>query len=106
MSQKISFIWSITATVVKDEFLRGWALEAGAIVLANGGLLLDEMDKMTVEDTSALHEAMAQQAITISKPTFKPHCEHAHQSLRLTNPSLVVSIPINLSLLRLICLQH
>ncbi len=53
----------ITATVVKDEFLRGWALEAGAIVLANGGfLLLDEMDKMTVEDTSALHEAMAQQS--------------------------------------------
>ncbi len=53
----------ITASVVKDEFLRGWALEAGAIVLANGGfLLLDEMDKMTKEDTSALHEALAQQS--------------------------------------------
>ena len=58
----------ITASVVKDEFLKGWALEAGAIVLANGGYLcLDEMDKMSVEDTSALHEAMAQQQVTISK---------------------------------------
>ena len=53
----------ISATVVKDEFLRGWALEAGALVLANNGILLiDEMDKMTEEDTSALHEAMAQQS--------------------------------------------
>ncbi|MEK6940588.1 MAG: LAGLIDADG family homing endonuclease [Nanoarchaeota archaeon] len=53
----------ITAAVVKDEFLRGWALEAGAVVLANKGLLcLDEMDKMTTEDTSALHECMAQQS--------------------------------------------
>ncbi len=29
----------ITATVVKDEFLKGWALEAGALVLANKGIL-------------------------------------------------------------------
>jgi len=29
----------ITASVVKDEFLKGWALEAGAIVLANKGIL-------------------------------------------------------------------
>lgn len=28
----------LTATVVKDEFLRGWSLEAGALVLANKGL--------------------------------------------------------------------
>src|SRR3989344_2434513 len=27
----------LTASVVKDEFLKGWALEAGAMVLANGG---------------------------------------------------------------------
>jgi replicative DNA helicase Mcm len=53
----------ITATVVKDEFLRGWALEAGAIVLADRGVLvLDEMDKMSKEDTSALHEGMEQQS--------------------------------------------
>jgi len=52
----------ITATVVKDEFMRGWALEAGAIVLANNGIIgIDELDKMTPEDRSAMHEAMEQQ---------------------------------------------
>ena len=29
----------LTATVVKDEFLKGWSLEAGAIVLANKGII-------------------------------------------------------------------
>lgn len=52
----------LTASVVKDEFLRGWALEAGAMVLADKGLLaIDEMDKMSKDDTSALHEGLEQQ---------------------------------------------
>ncbi|MFH0869056.1 MAG: LAGLIDADG family homing endonuclease [archaeon] len=58
----------MTATVVRDEFLRGWALEAGVLVLCNKGIAcLDEMDKMTQEDTSAMHEALEQQTITIAK---------------------------------------
>ena len=53
----------LTATVVKDEYLRGWALEAGALVLANKGLaVVDELDKMKDEDRSALHEALEQQS--------------------------------------------
>ena len=61
-----------TASVVKDEFLRGWALEAGAMVLANGGLCaIDELDKMSHEDTSALHEALEQQRISISKANIQ-----------------------------------
>ncbi len=51
-----------TATVVKDEqYMGGWVLEAGAIVLANKGLLsIDEFDKMAPEDMVAMHEALEQ----------------------------------------------
>ena len=62
----------LTAAVVKDEFLKGWALEAGAIVLANGGyLFIDELDKMSTEDRNALHEALEQQRISISKANIQ-----------------------------------
>jgi len=79
----------ITASVVKDEFMRGWALEAGAIVLASGGiLLLDEMDKMSMEDTSALHEAMAQQQVTISKANIQATLTARTTVLAAANPKL------------------
>lgn len=52
----------LTAAVVKDEFLGGWSLEAGALVLSNHGfVMIDEMDKMGDEDRSAMHEALEQQ---------------------------------------------
>jgi len=79
----------ITASVVRDEFIRGWALEAGAIVLANGGfLLLDEMDKMTEEDTSAMHEAMAQQTVTISKANIQATLMARTSVIAAANPKL------------------
>ncbi len=77
----------ITASVVRDEFIRGWALEAGAIVLASGGfLLLDEMDKMSDEDTSAMHEAMAQQTVTISKANIQATLTARTSVLAAANP--------------------
>lgn len=58
----------LTATVVKDELLGGWTLEAGALVLAHKGMIgIDELDKMGKEDRSHMHEALEQQQVSINK---------------------------------------
>jgi DNA replicative helicase MCM subunit Mcm2 (Cdc46/Mcm family) len=59
----------LTAAAVKDDFAGGrWVLEAGMLVLADGGMaVIDELDKMTPEDRSAMHEALEQQSVSISK---------------------------------------
>lgn len=77
----------LTAAVVKDEFLKGWALEAGAIVLADRGILvIDEMDKMTKEDTSALHEGLEQQQITVAKANIQATLRCETTVLAAANP--------------------
>ncbi|MDP2907320.1 MAG: minichromosome maintenance protein MCM [Nanoarchaeota archaeon] len=79
----------LTASVVKDEFLKGWALEAGAMVLANKGIcVLDELDKLKEEDTSALHEGMAQQTITIAKANIQATLTAQTSILAAANPKL------------------
>jgi len=77
----------LTASVVKDEFLRGWALEAGALVLANRGIAcIDELDKMTKEDTSAMHEALEQQTVTINKANIQATLRCETTVLAAANP--------------------
>ncbi|MEK6947021.1 MAG: LAGLIDADG family homing endonuclease, partial [Nanoarchaeota archaeon] len=62
----------LTAAVVRDEFLKGWALEAGAMVLSSDGLIcVDEMDKMSNEDRAAMHEALENQTVSISKANIQ-----------------------------------
>lgn len=77
----------LTASVVKDEFLGGWSLEAGTLVLANQGFaIIDEMDKMGKEDTSALHEALEQQTISIAKANIQATLRCETTVLAAANP--------------------
>ena len=77
----------MTAAVVKDEFLGGWALEAGALPLCNKGqCMIDEMDKMTPEDQSALHEALEQQTISIAKANIQATLRCETTVLAAANP--------------------
>jgi len=61
----------LTASVIKDELMGGWVLEAGAMILANKGLLsIDEFEKMSSDDQVAMHEAMEQGSISIAKASI------------------------------------
>lgn len=68
-SGKGSSAAGLTAAAVKDDLSEGrWTLEAGTLVLADGGLAaVDELDKMDKEDSGAMHQAMEQQTVSISK---------------------------------------
>ena len=77
----------MTATVVRDEFLRGWSLEAGAMVLSNKGIVcIDEIEKMDPQDRSAMHEAMEQQSVTISKANVQASLRAETSVLAAGNP--------------------
>ena len=77
----------LTAAVVRDESTGEFELEAGAVVLANKGMAaIDEIDKMSEEDRSSLHEAMEQQQISVSKANIQATLNAETSILAAGNP--------------------
>ena len=57
----------LTAAAVQENEGR-WTFEAGAMPLADGGMLcVDELEKMCSEDRSSMHDGLEQQEITLNK---------------------------------------
>jgi len=83
-----SFVVHNTAAAVKDEFGDGrWTLEAGALVLADKGLAcVDELDKMSAQDRSSLHEAMESQKISVAKAGINATLQCRCSMLAAANP--------------------
>ncbi len=78
----------LTASAIRDEFADGrWTLEAGALVLADKGIAcIDELDKMSDQDRSSMHEALEQQRISIAKAGITATLQSRCALLGAANP--------------------
>jgi replicative DNA helicase Mcm len=76
----------LTAAAVQDQ--NGWRLEAGALVLADGGICcIDEIEKISDDDRGKIHEAMSKQTVSIDKASIHTTLNARTTVIAAANPT-------------------